>query len=48
VSTQRSTIHPRARSDGLRLLKAINETQAHGNPQNVLLGTCAAEEAPLL
>jgi hypothetical protein len=32
VSTQRSTIQARARSDGLRLLKAINETQANGEP----------------
>jgi hypothetical protein len=31
VSTQRSTIQEaRARSDGLRLLKVINDTQAHG------------------
>jgi hypothetical protein len=31
VSTQRTTIQdPRARSDGLRLLRAINDTQAHG------------------
>jgi hypothetical protein len=31
VSTQRSTIQEaRARSDGLRLLKAINDTQAYG------------------
>ncbi len=30
MSTQRSTIQARARSDGLRLLKAINDTQAHG------------------
>jgi hypothetical protein len=29
VSTQRTTIQARARSDGLRLLKAINDTQAH-------------------
>ena len=27
MSTQRSTIQARARSDGLRLLKAINDTQ---------------------
>jgi hypothetical protein len=31
VSTQRTTIQEaQARSDGLRLLKAINDTQAHG------------------
>jgi hypothetical protein len=30
VSTQRTTIQARARSDGLRLLKAVNDTQAHG------------------
>jgi hypothetical protein len=30
VSTQRTTIQARARSDALRLLWAINDTQAHG------------------
>jgi hypothetical protein len=30
VSTQRTIIRARARSDGLRLLRTINQTQAHG------------------
>jgi hypothetical protein len=30
VSTQRTTIKAQARSDGLRLLRTINDTQAHG------------------
>ena len=30
MSTERTTIQAQARSDGLRLLKAINDTQAHG------------------
>jgi hypothetical protein len=30
VSTQRTTIKAQGRSDGLRLLRTINDTQAHG------------------
>jgi hypothetical protein len=30
MSTGRTTIKARARSDGLRLLRTINDTQAHG------------------
>ena len=30
MSAERTTIQAQARSDGLRLLKAINDTQAHG------------------
>jgi hypothetical protein len=30
VSTQRTTIKAQARSDGLTLLRTINDTQAHG------------------
>ena len=30
MSTERTTIQARARSDGLRLLRTINDTQAHG------------------
>jgi hypothetical protein len=30
VSTERTTIKAQARSDGLRLLRTINDTQAHG------------------
>ena len=30
MSTERTTIKAQARSDGLRLLRTINQTQAHG------------------
>jgi hypothetical protein len=48
VSTQRSTIQEaRARSDGLRLLKAINDTQAHGEEGARADPSRAAHEAGL-
>jgi hypothetical protein len=47
VSTQWSTIHPRARSDGLRLLKAVNDTQAHGQEGARADPSRAAHEAGL-
>jgi hypothetical protein len=47
VSTQRSTIRARARSDGLRLLKAINDTQAHGQEGAKANPSWAAHEAGL-
>src|SRR5215208_6094459 len=38
VSIERTTIQARARSDALRLLQAINDTQAHGDegPERIL------------
>jgi hypothetical protein len=47
VSTQRSTIQARARSDGLRLLKTINDTQAHGEEGARADPSTAAHEAGL-
>jgi hypothetical protein len=48
VSPQRSTIQEaRARSDGLRLLKAINDTQAHGQEGARADPSRAAHEAGL-
>ena len=48
MSTQRSTIQEaRARSDGLRLLKAINDTQAHGQEGARANPSRAAHEAGL-
>jgi hypothetical protein len=47
VSTQRTTIQARARSDGLRLLKAINDTQAHGQEGARADPSRAAHEAGL-
>jgi hypothetical protein len=47
VSTQRSPIQARARSDGLRLLRAINDTQAHGQEGTRADPSRAAHEAGL-
>ena len=47
MSTQRTTIQARARSDGLRLLKAINDTQAHGQEGARADPSRAAHEAGL-
>jgi hypothetical protein len=47
VSTERTTIKARARSDGLRLLKTINDTQAHGEEGARADPTRAAQEAAL-
>jgi hypothetical protein len=47
VSTQRTTIQARARSDGLRLLKTINDTQAHGQEGARAVPSRAAHEAGL-
>jgi hypothetical protein len=47
VSTQRTTVQARARSDGLRLLKAINDTQAHGEEGARANPSRAAHEAGL-
>jgi len=47
VSTGRTTIKARARSDGLRLLRIINDTQAHGEEGARADPTRAAQEAGL-
>jgi hypothetical protein len=47
VSTERTTIKARARSDGLRLLRTINDTQAHGEEGAQADPTRAAQEAGL-
>jgi hypothetical protein len=47
VSTHRSTIQARARSEGLRLLKTINDTQAHGEEGARADPSRAAHEAGL-
>ena len=47
MSTERTTIQAQARSDGLRLLKAINDTQAHGQEGARADPTRAAHEAGL-
>jgi hypothetical protein len=47
VSTERTTIKARARSDGLRLLRTINDTQAHGEEGARADPTRAAQEAGL-
>jgi hypothetical protein len=47
MSTGRTTIKARARSDGLRLLKTINATQAHGEEGARAVPTRAAQEAGL-
>jgi hypothetical protein len=47
VSTERITIHAQARSDGLRLLRTINDTQAHGREGARADPTRAAQEAGL-
>jgi hypothetical protein len=47
VSTERTTIRARARSDGLRLLRTINQTQAHGEEGARADPTRAAHQAGL-
>jgi len=47
VSIERTTIQARARSDALRLLQAINDTQAHGDEGARANPTRAAHEAGL-
>jgi hypothetical protein len=47
VSTERTTIKARARSDGLRLLRSINDTQAHGEEGARADPTRAAQDAGL-
>ena len=47
MSTERVTIQAQARSDGLRLLRAINDTQAHGQEGARANPTRAAHEAGL-
>jgi hypothetical protein len=47
VSTKRNTIQAQARSDGLRLLRTINHTQAHGQEGARANPTRAAHEAGL-
>jgi len=47
VSTERITIQAQARSDGLRLLRIINDTQAHGQEGARADPTRAAHEAGL-
>jgi hypothetical protein len=47
VSTERTIIRARARSDGLRLLRTINQTQAHGEEGARADPTRAAHQAGL-
>jgi hypothetical protein len=47
VSEQMSTIRARARSDGLRLLRTIDETQARGREGTKAVPTRAAREIGL-
>ena len=47
MSTERTTIQAQARSDGLRLLRTINDTQAHGQEGARADPTRAAHEAGL-
>jgi hypothetical protein len=47
VSIERTTIQARARSDGLRLLRTINDTQAHGEEGARANPARAAHEADL-
>ena len=47
MSTQRTTIKAQARSDGLRLLRTINDTQAHGQEGARAIPPRAAHEAGL-
>ena len=47
MSTERITIQAQARSDGLRLLRTINDTQAHGQEGARADPTRAAREAGL-
>jgi hypothetical protein len=47
VSTQRITIQAQSRSDALRLLRTINDTQAHGQEGARVYPPRAAQEAGL-
>ena len=47
MSTERDAIQARTRSDGLRLLRAINDTQAHGREGARAYPPRAAQEAGL-
>ena len=47
MSTQRSTIQAQARSDALRLLRTINDTQAHGHEGARAYPPRAAQQAGL-
>jgi len=47
VSTQKTTIQAQTRSDGLRLLRTINDTQAHGQEGARVYPPRAAQEARL-
>jgi hypothetical protein len=47
VSKEMTTIRARARSDGLRLLRTINDTQAHGREGAKTVPTSAARESGL-
>jgi hypothetical protein len=47
MSTQRTTIQAQTRSDGLRLLRTINHTQAHGQEGARVYPPRAAQEAGL-
>ena len=47
MSTQRTTIQAQTRSDGLRLLRKINDTQAHGQEGARVYLPRAAQEAGL-
>ena len=47
MSTQRITIQAQARSDGLRLLRTINDTQAHGHEGARAYPPRAAQQAGL-
>jgi hypothetical protein len=47
VSTQRITIQAQSRSDALRLLRAIDDTQAHGQEGARVYPPRAAQEAGL-
>jgi hypothetical protein len=47
MSTQRTTIQAQTRSDGLRLLRTINDTQAHGQEGARVYPPRAAQEAGL-
>jgi hypothetical protein len=47
VSTERITIQAQSKSDGLRLLRIINDTQAHGQEGARVYPPRAAQEAGL-
>ena len=47
MSTERTMIQAQTRSDGLRLLRTINDTQAHGQEGARVYAPRAAQEAGL-